>query len=62
MTTIEKRMIYRNIKSKTPEEQAAIAAGLDSAILENEVRKRLASCEGVLEKVSEGTLDKLYEP
>lgn len=62
MTTIDKRMIYKNIKQKTPEEQEAIASGLLTPILINELKKRLASCEAVLDKVSEGTIDKLYEP
>ena len=62
LTTIEKRMIRKGIKEKPPEEQAAIATGIMTPILLNEIRNRLSIDEVALEKISADMLDKLYEP
>ena len=62
LSTIDKKLIFKSTKQKTPEEQEAIASGIMTPILLEEIRKRLGYDEGFISKLGDDLLDKLYEP
>lgn len=63
MERIEAQMIYKKTRETDPEELEAILHGMPSALLVNELKLRLAMCEGALERFAPGFVeDKLYKP
>ena len=63
MERIEAQMIYKKTRETNTEELEAILHGMPTALLVNELKLRLAMCEGALERFAPGFVeDKLYKP
>ena len=62
MEKTEQQLFYHQAKKLSSEEQAAFLTGVDTALLINEVRNRLAYTEAVLDRVDPGLKEKLYKP
>lgn len=62
MERTEQQLFYQRAKKLSPEEQAAFLTGVETAILLNEIRNRLAFNEAALDKIDPGLKDRLYKP